>query len=72
MEEVDLSEFEHGRWCQAALNISKTANLVGFTENGPEKRKFPVSGSSLCKNALWMPEISGKWQDCFKLIERQY
>lgn len=48
MEEVDLSEFEHGRWCQAALNISKTANLVGF--------------SRLYREWSRKEEISSEWQ----------
>lgn len=48
VEEVDLSEFEHGRWCQAALNISKTANLVGF--------------SRLYREWSRKEEISSEWQ----------
>jgi len=30
---------------------------LGFTENGPKKRKYPVSGSSLGEN-----EVRGEWQ----------
>ncbi len=29
---------------------------LGFTENGPEKRKYPVSGSCVDENALLMSE----------------
>ncbi len=59
----DLSDYERGmvvggRW--AGLNFSKTADLLGFsrtttlgfTENGPKKRKYPVSGSCVVENAL--------------------
>ncbi len=54
----------------AALSISETADLLGFsratisrvayTENGPKKRKYPVSCSSLGENALSMPEENGQ------------
>jgi hypothetical protein len=44
---------------------------LGFTENGPKKRKYPVSGSSVGANALLMPEVRGEWPDWFELIERQ-
>jgi len=44
---------------------------LGFTENGPKKRKYPVSGNSVGKNALLMPEVRGRWQDGFEQIERQ-
>lgn len=36
----------------------------GFTENGPERRKYPASG----KNTLLMPEDRGEWPDCSELI----
>ncbi len=29
----------------AGLSISQTADLLGFTKNGPKKRKYPVSSS---------------------------
>ncbi len=30
---------------------------LGFTENGPKKRKYPVSGSCVDENALLMSEV---------------
>jgi len=45
---------------------------LGFTENGPKKRKYPASGSSLQgENALLMSEVRGEWPDWLELIERQ-
>ena len=78
----DLSDFERGMVVgarRAGLSISETADLLGFsrttisrvTENGPKKRKYPVSGTSLGENALLMPEVRGEWPDWFKMIERQ-
>ncbi len=63
----DLSDFERGMVVgarRAALSISQTADLLGFhtqpslgfTENGPKKRKYPVSG---------------EWADWLEMIERQ-
>ncbi len=43
----------------------------GFTENGPKKRKYPVSGSCVDKNALLMSEVRGEWADWLEMIERQ-
>ncbi len=34
---------------------------LGFTENGPKKRKYPVSGSCVDENALLMSEVRGEW-----------
>ncbi len=63
----DLSVFERGMVVgarQAGLSISKTADLLGFslgfTENGPKKRKYPVSGSCVDENALLMSEENGQ------------
>ncbi len=50
------------------LSISKTADILGFsrttiskvTENGLKKRKYPVSGSCVDKNALLMSEENGQ------------
>ena len=77
----DLSDFERGMVVgarRAGLSISGTADLLGFScttisrvENGPKKRKYPVSGSSVGENALLMPEVRGEWPDWFELIERQ-
>ncbi len=76
----DLSDFECGmvvgRW--TGLSISKTADLLGFsrstisgfTENGPKKRKYPVSGSCVDENALLMSEVRGEWKDWLEMIER--
>lgn len=73
----DSNDFSmYGYWFQgwAGLSISKTADRLRFTENGPEKkkkRKYPVSSSSLGKNALLMPEVRGYWSDYFELTGRQ-
>ncbi len=42
---------------------------LGFTENGPKKRKYPVSGSCVEENALLM--VRGEWADWLEMIERQ-
>ncbi len=42
-----------------------------FTENGPKKRKYPVSGSCVDENALLMSEVRGEWADWLEMIERQ-
>ncbi len=64
---------------RAGLSISETADLLGFsrstisgfTENGPKKRKYPVSGSCVDENALLMSEVRGEWADWLEMIERQ-
>ncbi len=67
----DLSDFEHGMVVgarRAGLSISETADLLGFshttisrfTENGPKKRKYPVSGSCVDENVLLMSEENGQ------------
>lgn len=33
-------------------------------------KKHPVSGSSLSKNALLMPEVREEWPDCFEVTGR--
>ncbi len=75
----DLSYFEWGmvvgaRW--DGLIISKTADFhaqpsLGFTGNGPKKRKYPVSGSCVDENALLISEVRGEWADWLEMIERQ-
>ncbi len=79
----DLSDFERGMVVgarRASLSISKTADLLafshaqpslGFTENGPKKRKYLVSGSCVDENTLLMSEVSGEWADWLEMIERQ-
>ncbi len=78
----DLSDFERGivvSTRRAGLSISKTADLLGFsrttifrfTENGPKKRKYPVSGSCVDENALLISEVRGEWTDWLEMIERQ-
>ncbi len=50
---------------RAGLSISKTADLLGFpcttilgfTENGPKKKKYTVSGSCVDENALLISEV---------------
>ncbi len=44
---------------------------LGFTENGPKKRKYPVSGSCVDESALLMSEVRGEWTDWLQMIERQ-
>ncbi len=66
----DLSDFERGMVVHArrtGLSISKIADLlgfshttIGFTENGPKKRKYPVSGSCVDENAMLMSEKNGQ------------
>ncbi len=53
---------------RAGLSISKlliywdfsTKPSLGFTENGPKKRKYPVSGSCVKEKALLMSEENGQ------------
>ncbi len=62
------------RW--AGLSISETAEYwdfhkqpsLGFTENGPKKRKYPVNGSCVDENALLMSEVRGEWTDWLEMI----
>ncbi len=44
---------------------------LGFTENGPKKRKYLVSGSCVDENALLISEVRGEWADWLEMIERQ-
>ncbi len=59
----DLSDFEHGMIGarRADLRFQKLLiwdfhahTILGFTENGLKKRKYPVSSSCVDKNALLM------------------
>ncbi len=68
----DLSDFERGMIVgarQTGLNLKKKLLIywdfyiqpsLGFTENDPEKRKYPVSGSCVDENALLMSEVRGE------------
>ncbi len=78
----DLRDFERGMVVGArgaGLSISKlliywdfhTQPSLGFTENGPKKRKYPVSGSCVDENGLLMSEVRGEWTDWLEMIKRQ-
>ena len=75
----DLTDFERGMVVgarRAGLSISNTADVLGqpsrgLTENGPKKRKYPVSGSCVDENALLISEVRGEWAEWFEMIEGQ-
>ncbi len=78
----DLSDCERGMvvsarrlvWVFKKLLISwdfHTQPSLGFTENGPKTRKYPVSGSCVDENAFLMSEVRGEWADWLEMIERQ-
>ncbi len=78
----DLSDFERGIivgadglvWVFQQLLIDWDFHAqpsLGFTENGPKNRKYPVSGSCVDENALLMSEVRGEWADWLEMIERQ-
>ncbi len=68
-------------WCQTGWSEYLKKLLIywdfhaqpslGFTEYGPKKRKYPVSGSCVDENALLMSEVRGEWEDWLEMIERQ-
>ncbi len=76
-----LSDFERGMVVgvrRAGLSISKTADLlgfshttisIGFTENGPKKKQYPVNGSCVDENAFLISEVRGEWADWLEMIE---
>ncbi len=81
-KKMDLSDFERGMvvgvirlvWVFKKLLIYwdfHTQPSLGFTENGPKKRKYHVSGSCVDENALLMSEVRGEWADWLEMIERQ-
>ncbi len=43
-----------------------TQPSLGFTENGPKKRKYPESGSCVEENALLISEVRGEWGRLFR------
>ncbi len=53
---------EYFTTAESNWDLSYTPSL-GFTENGPKKRKYPVSGSCVTENALLMSEVRGEWAD---------
>ncbi len=42
---------------------------LGFTENGPKKRKYSVSSSCVDGHALLISEVRGQWADWLKTID---
>ncbi len=48
-----------------------TQPSLEFTENGPKKRKYPVSGSCVNENALLMSEVRGEWADWLEMMVTQ-
>ncbi len=48
-----------------------TQLYLGFTENGPKKRKYPVSGSCVDETALLMSDVRGEWTDWLEIKERK-
>ncbi len=44
----------------SACSYLHTQPSLGLTENGPKKRKYPVSGSCVDENALSMSEVRGE------------
>ncbi len=44
---------------------------LGFKENGPKKRKYPVSSSCVDENALLVSDVRGEWAVWLEMIERQ-
>ncbi len=53
------------------LEFHTQPSLV-FTENGPKKRKYPVSGSCVDENNLLMSEVRGEWTDWLEMIISEF
>ncbi len=60
------SEYLKNCW---STGIFTHNHLYRFTENCPEKRKYPVSGSCVDGNGL--EEVKGEWADWLEMKERQ-
>ncbi len=79
-KKVDLSDFERRMVVGARRAFPKlliyrdfhTQPSLGFTENGPNKRNYPVSGSCVEENTLLMSEVRGELADWLEMIEKQH
>ena len=80
-KKLDPSDYDRGIIVgarQGGLNISETADLLGFhtqqslqfAENGTKNKKHPVSSSSVGINVLLMKEVRGERPDWSKLTGR--
>lgn len=54
--------------CQLGFSCT---TISGLTENSLKERKYSVSSSFLGGKAILMPEVRGKWPDCFELVGKQ-
>ncbi len=52
-----------GGGLETRLTRFSRTTISEFTENGQKKRKYPVSGSCVDRNALLMSEVRGEWAD---------
>jgi len=69
----DLSDYERGMVVGARQVVWIFQKLLmhnPLSENGPEKRKYPVSGSCVDENTLLMSEVRGELADWLEMIER--
>ncbi len=58
--EEDLLKFKPSIRMGKKGYLSDFKPSLGFTENGPKKRKYPVSGSCVDENTLLMSEKNGQ------------
>ncbi len=68
----DLSDFERGMVVGARQVVVGAKPSLGFTENVPKKRKYPVSGRCVDENALLMSEVRGEWADWLEIGMSEY